>query len=71
MSKDVITVHGQDVVVREDTAKAYRGVNWMIIVMVSIVVIVAAVTAVFFLQSARDGKIESPAQIENKNTPVK
>lgn len=28
MAKDVITVHGEEVVVREDTAKAYRGVWW-------------------------------------------
>ncbi len=28
MSKDVITVHGEERVVREDTAKAYRGVYW-------------------------------------------
>lgn len=28
MAKDVITVDGEDRVVREDTAKAYRGINW-------------------------------------------
>ena len=71
MSKDVISVDGQDVVVREDTAKAYRGVNWMIVVMISFVVIVAIVTAGVFLQAARQGNIESPPQIENMNVPVR
>lgn len=71
MSKDVISVHGQDVEVRDDTAKAYRGVNWMIVVMISFVVIVGLVTAIFFFTASRDGNIESPAQIENRNAPVR
>ena len=28
MAKDIISVHGEDVVVREDTAKAFRFVSW-------------------------------------------
>lgn len=68
MAKDVINVDGQDVIVREDTAKAYRGVNWMIVVMISFVIIVAIVAGVFFLGAASDGKIQSPAQIENTNS---
>ena len=28
MANDIITVHGEDVVVREDTAKAFRFVRW-------------------------------------------
>lgn len=28
MAKDVITIKGEDVVVREDAAKSYRGVMW-------------------------------------------
>ena len=39
MSKDVITVHGEDVVVREDTAKAYRGGDWAMISLAAFIVI--------------------------------
>lgn len=67
MSKEVIHIHGEDVVVREDTAKAFRGVNWAIISIAAFILITAFLFAVFFLGAARDGKIESPAQIENKN----
>jgi hypothetical protein len=31
MSKDVITIEGEDVVVREDAAKSYHGVMWVFI----------------------------------------
>jgi hypothetical protein len=41
MSKEVITVDGQDKVVREDTAKAYRGVNWALISLAAFVLIAA------------------------------
>jgi len=71
MAKDVIKVDGEDVVVQEDTAKAYRGVNWMIVVLLSFVVIVAVLMAVFFLRASRDGNIETPAQIENTNSPAR
>ena len=68
MAKDVINVDGQDVIVREDEAKEFRGVHWMFVVMVSFVVIVAIAAAIFFLRAASGGKIQSPAQIENTNT---
>lgn len=67
MSKDVIQVEGEDVVVREDTAKAFRGVNWALVSMAAFVIIAAALFAVFFFGGALDGKIESPTQIENTN----
>jgi len=67
MSKDVINVNGEDRVVREDTAKAYRGVNWMIISLIGFVVIVLIVAATFFVRAASDGDIKSPATIENTN----
>jgi hypothetical protein len=28
MAKQIITINGEDVTVREDTAKSYRGVMW-------------------------------------------
>ena len=69
MSKDVIQVHGEDVVVREDTARASRGVNWAIMSIAAFVIITAILFAVFFLSAAGDGQIESPAKIESTNAP--
>jgi hypothetical protein len=62
MSKEVISIEGEDVVVREDTAKAYRGVNWAIASIIGFVVIAALVFFVFFWSSARDGELNTPAQ---------
>ena len=31
MAKEVITVEGEDVIVRSDTAKAFRAVRWMVL----------------------------------------
>ena len=61
MSKDVIQVDGKDVVVREDTAKAYRGANWAWISIAAFILITAAIFAVFLLSSARDGSVVSPS----------
>lgn len=52
MSKDVITVHGEDTVVREDTAKAFRGVNWALISIGAFVVITAILLFMFFFSAA-------------------
>lgn len=65
MSKEVISVDGEDVVVREDTAKAYRGVNWAIVSIIGFVVIAALVFFVFFMRSASDGQLQTPAQATN------
>lgn len=66
MAKDVITVDGEEKVVREDTAKSYRGVIWALS-SVGFVILVAVVLFFFFgLGTAvNDGKVESPSQIEN------
>ena len=65
MAKDIISVDGQDTVVREDTAKSYRGVIWALTVL-GIVIIGAAVLFFGFLgKSATDRKLDSPANIEN------
>lgn len=45
MSKQVITVDGEDEVVREDTAKAFRGVHWAFLSIGGILLI----TAILFL----------------------
>lgn len=67
MSNQTIHEHGEDKVVREDTAKAFRGVNWMILSLIGFVVILLIVAATFFLRGASDGEIKSPGQIENSN----
>ena len=52
MSKDVIQVHGEDVVVREDTAKAFRGVNWAMLSIAAFVIITLFLLITFFFSAA-------------------
>ncbi len=68
MSKDVIHRDGEDVVVREDTAKAFRGVNWALMSIGVFVLVAAVLLVILFTRAASDGKIESPAQAANANT---
>ena len=68
MSKDVINVDGKDVIVREDTARAFRGSHWAMISIIAFIAIAAIMMAVFFARSAMDGKIESPSQASNANS---
>jgi flagellar basal body-associated protein FliL len=66
MAKDVITVGGEERVVREDTAKSYRGVVWILSVIGIVILGAALLFFVFGLGTAvKDGKVESPSQIEN------
>lgn len=67
MSNDVINVDGQDVVVREDTAKAFRGVNWALTSLAIFIVMIAVLGIIFFFDAASDGSIQTPSQIENSN----
>ncbi|MFN0139147.1 MAG: hypothetical protein ACKVQW_03540 [Pyrinomonadaceae bacterium] len=67
MAKDVITVDGKDVVVREDTAKAYRFVHWGVITAAICLAITAFLFVTFFWMATSDGKLESPAQVNNSN----
>ena len=67
MAKDVIKVDGEEQVVREDTAKSYRGVIWALLSVAAFVIIAAILFFGGFLKSATDGTpIKSPAEIENK-----
>jgi hypothetical protein len=68
MSKDVIKVHGEERVVREDTAKAYRGINWAFLSIGGFILIAAIVAIIFFLGAARDGSVQTPAQTANSNS---
>jgi hypothetical protein len=55
------------VVVREDTAKAYRFIHWGVITAAICLAIIALVFVIFFWKAASDGKLESPAHSENSN----
>jgi hypothetical protein len=56
MSKDVIHVGGEDVVVREDTAKSYRGVIWAL-GSIGIILVVTGIILFFVLfRAATDSK---------------
>ncbi len=66
MSKDVINVDGEDRVVREDTAKSYRGVVWALLSVAGFVIIAAIIFIVFLSGSVTEGDIKSPAEIEKK-----
>lgn len=65
MAKDVITVDGEDKVVREDTAKSYRGVIWALASIAIFIVILAVLFLGVFSKSATSGNLDSPSQIEN------
>jgi hypothetical protein len=66
MSKDVITVGGEQRVVREDTAKSYRGVVWALISVLAFIVITAILLVGGFIGGAADGDLKTPSQIEQK-----
>ncbi|MGI9055122.1 MAG: hypothetical protein ACR2F2_04895 [Pyrinomonadaceae bacterium] len=67
MSKDIINVDGEDKVVREDTAKSYRGIVWALLSVGGFVIIAAILFFFFLARSATEGNIKSPAEIE-RNT---
>jgi len=58
MSKQVITVDGEDKLVREDTAKAFRGVHWALLSIAAIILITALLFLGGFLKLTSDGKID-------------
>lgn len=67
MARDVVNVDGEDVVVREDTAKQSRFKVWGATVAALCLALMVVLAVIFFVRAGSDGKIESPAQIENKN----
>ena len=66
MAKDVITVDGEDRVVREDTAKSYRGVIWALASVFGFLIIAAILFFVFFGGTLTGNDIQSPATIETQ-----
>ena len=65
MAKDVITVGGEEKVVREDTAKSYRGIVWALVSVAIFIAVVAIVAMMFFGGSISQG-IDNPATIEKQ-----
>ncbi len=64
MAKDVISVNGEDTVVREDTAKSYRGVIWAFISIAVFIGILAVLFLGGFLKQLTGGNVDTPAQVE-------
>jgi len=65
MSKQVISVDGEDTVVREDTAKSFRGVHWALLSLLAFIVIAAILFLGGFLKTASDGNLDkTPAEVE-------
>ena len=67
MAKQVINVDGQDTVVREDTAKAYRGVYWALLSIAGFILIAAIVFFSGLFDLATDSR-PSPSPTESSNT---
>lgn len=66
MAKDTITVGGEERVVREDTARSYRGTIWALLSVLAFIVIAAILFFSGLIGGAADGSLKSPAQIENQ-----
>jgi len=66
MAKDTITVGGEERVVREDTARSYRGVMWALLSVLAFIIITAIAFLGGFLGGASDGDLKSPSQIEQQ-----
>ena len=66
MAKDVIPVDGEDTVVREDTARSYRGTMWALLSVLAFIIIASILFFSGLIGGAADGGMQSPAQIEQK-----
>lgn len=64
MSNEVIKVHGEEHVVREDTAKAFRGTNWALLSIAAFIL----VAAFLFFSSVLTGVFYSSQP--SANTPT-
>ncbi|MBK6749175.1 MAG: hypothetical protein KA956_01075 [Pyrinomonadaceae bacterium] len=67
MNKEVIHVDGKDVLVREDSAKAFRFTRWGLVTAAIGLAIMFILMWAFFIRAGSDGKIDTPAQIANSN----
>ena len=65
--KQTISVDGQERVVREDTAKTFRGVHWALLSVAAFILIVLALFLGGVIKMGSDGGVDrSPAQIERE-----
>lgn len=65
--KQAINVNGEEQVVREDTAKAFRGVHWALLSVAAFILILLVVFLGGFLKMGSGGGVDrSPAQIERE-----
>ncbi len=69
MSKDVINVGGEKTVVREDTAKAYRGTMWILGVVGMVLITALILFFAFFGTSMFNTDLQSPKKIDEKRQP--
>lgn len=67
MAKQVINVDGQDISVREDTAKAYRGVYWALLSIAGFILIMAIVFFTGLFDLAMDPR-PTPSPTDTSNT---
>ena len=66
MAKQVITAGGEDHLVREDTAKSFRGVHWALFSVAAFLIIMAILFFSGILTSLMSRGVDSPAQIERQ-----
>ena len=67
MAKQVINYGNEDVVVREDTAKAFRGTYWALFSIAAFILIAALLFFGGFLKSFIGGSADKgPAQVERE-----
>lgn len=67
MSKEVINIGGEQRIVREDTAKSYRGVYWALFSILGFIIIAAIMFFGGFLNMATSGTLDrSPAENERQ-----
>lgn len=65
--KQAINVGGEERVVREDTAKAFRGVHWALISIGAFILILLIVFLGGFVKMGSEGGVDrTPAQIERE-----
>lgn len=65
--KQTISVDGDERTVREDTAKAFRGVHWALLSVAAFVLIVLALFLGGVIKMGSDGGVDrTPAQIERE-----
>ncbi|MEP6850340.1 MAG: hypothetical protein ABI999_15880 [Acidobacteriota bacterium] len=60
MSKQVISIDGQDRVVREDTAKSFRGTHWALFTLLMIIVIALALLLAGIIKINLSGDSDKP-----------